>query len=135
MTGTYEGLLVSGSDGLDLLLEHREVGIGRTQFRPKVPSSRSLSAHTVLLLLTVLVLLSIWVSCLRLLTVWLGSAILVVVALSWCGANILLRVGVRAPGWGDHAVRWGWVRGLLRSRLVTKAVSEVQQRWVIGAHP
>lgn len=114
---------MGGPDGLDLLLKHRQVGVGRTQFRPKVaPSTLSVpttnAAHTILFLLTVLVLLSIWVTSLGLLSVWVGATVLVVVALSWSGTNVLLSIRVRASGWRDHAVGRRWVGGLLRSRLI-----------------
>lgn len=102
------------SDGLDLLLEQRQVLVGRGQLGPKVSSARRLTiartAHGILLLLAVLLLLSIWIA--GLLSVLVPAAILllllasvlIVVALTGCRTDILLGIRVRAPRRRDHTV-------------------------------
>lgn len=136
--GTYERLLVGGTNSLDLLLQQRQVLVGRGQLRPEVTSASRLSvtgtgtAHGILLLLAVLLVLRVRVTGLRavltttILLLLLIASVLVVVALARCRTDVLLSIRVCAPRGRDHAIGRRGVGGLLRWVLVPASlVSEV----------
>lgn len=93
---TYQRLLVSRADRLDLFLQLTQELISRAELGPKVVPANGCATRRVALLLPVRLLLSI------------GVAILIITAvLRLYGILILLRVRVAAARLGNHAVGRG----------------------------